>query len=79
MLIREFRVCLVHVIFKVLKLSLNLKYAATKFCFLGHLHAIKVSELNKSDLYYLQSDFFLLKIKKKTKIPSSTTISTLRI
>ena len=30
-------------------------------------------------MYYFRSDFFQLKIKKKTKIPSSTTISTLRI
>ena len=37
------------------------------------------SKLNKSDLYQFQSDFIQMKVKKKTKIPSSTTISTLRI
>ena len=45
--------------------NFQLKNAATEFCFLGHLHAIKVpqlkrdkaSKLNKSDLYSLRSDF----------------------
>jgi hypothetical protein len=45
-------ICLVHVIFEVLKLSSNFEYlcsfnfqlknAGTKYCFLGHLYAIKV-------------------------------------
>ena len=39
----------------------------------------KASKLNKSDLYFFYIYFFQLKIRKKTKIQNSTTISTLRI
>ena len=74
-----------EIVFKVLKLSLNLEYwfsfnfqlrnAATEFCFLFFFHAnkvpeLKTSKLNKSDVYYFRSDYFQLKLKKNTNAES---------